>query len=278
MHKRYAVVPPTGSPSAPCGKPASKRRAANTSFSFPTRRSLIATTALRALRQPSIGTALHPCGNVVVVGTDVLVELLVVLDDVEVGVDVVLLLVLEDDDEDVELDVDTDVLVDVLLVVDDVVDDVLLDVETDVLGELLVVLDDVEVGAAVVVLLLVLEEDVVVELDVDTVLDELLVVVEDDVVEVEVVVEVLDVVLVVDDVDDEVVVVVDVVGGGSRIGWTRVKYAANAPSTVALSTASHESFTLVPHAPVSCPTTCPAALSTGEPLLPPSVAPKTSLL
>ncbi|MCX6581179.1 MAG: hypothetical protein NT166_13450 [Candidatus Aminicenantes bacterium] len=53
---------------------------------------------------------------------------------------------------------------------------------------------------------------------------------------------------------------------------------AKAPSTVALLTESQSSFTLVPQAPESCPTTWPLALHTGEPLLPPSVAPSVSVL
>jgi hypothetical protein len=192
----------------------------------------------------------------------------------------------DDVEEDGELDVVTDVLVELLLVLVDDEDDVLLDVDdeededveldvvADVLVELLVVLDDVLLDVDD-------EDDEDVELDVDTdVLVELLLVLDDDVLDegAVVVVELLVLLLVLDDVDDEVVVLDVVGGGGSRIAWTRVKYAANAPSTVALLTASHASFTLVPHAPESWPTTCPAALSTGEPLLPPSVPPKTSLL
>jgi hypothetical protein len=160
-----------------------------------------------------------------------------------------------------------------------------LDVDVDVLVELLLGLDaveldedDVAILLDVVVVLVVLEDGGVVldvELDVDVdVLVELLLVLDADV---------DDVLLVLDDVeldDDVVVVLLDVVVDppGARIGWTWAKYAANAPSTVALFTASHGSFTLSPHAPESCPTTCPAALRTGEPLLPPSVAPNTSLL
>ena len=65
---------------------------------------------------------------------------------------------------------------------------------------------------------------------------------------------------------------------GARKGATWAKYDAKAPSTVALSALSHVSPTLNPHPPESWPTTSPAAFSTGEPLLPPSVAPTTSRL
>jgi hypothetical protein len=37
-------------------------------------------------------------------------------------------------------------------------------------------------------------------------------------------------------------------------------------------------LTFVPQPPLSCPTTWSEALTTGEPLLPPSVAPSVSLL
>lgn len=136
---------------------------------------------------------------------------------------------------------------------------VVVDVEVDEVEEdvVLLLVDDV-VGTAVLLL-------------VDVVVDVVLLLLVDDVVGIAVLLVLVDVVV---DVLLDVVVVVP----ASRIGWTVAKYAAKAPSTVALLATSQESFGLSPHAPESCPTTWPAPFRTGEPLLPPSVAPKVSLL
>ena len=77
---------------------------------------------------------------------------------------------------------------------------------------------------------------------------------------------------------------VEGVGEGSWGSWDPRKeeiilyVSEKAPSTLRLFVASQVSYTLYPQAPKSCPTIWPNPLTTGDPLDPPSVAPKVSPL